>query len=166
MSPLPTEEGLALALQHLEQELLSPRNKDEISMASGIFVQRDLTLTQGFMPYFFKLFRTSVKQVDFKSLEKARFIINDWVEKRTKGECTGHGGCGVGIGTPLPAPRPNLPAPCPLQPERPHAFRIPITTVKVPGRTSGASLQCWGAKEKKSWFRGHSRVTALPRGVS
>ncbi|XP_049643849.1 plasminogen activator inhibitor 1 isoform X4 [Suncus etruscus] len=82
------EEGLALSLQQLQQELLSPTNKDEISMASGIFVQRDLTLTQDFMPYFFELFQTLVNQVDFKRLAEARFIINDWVEKRTKGMIT------------------------------------------------------------------------------
>lgn len=68
---------------------MGPWNKNEISTADAIFVQRDLELVQGFMPHFFKLFRTTVKQVDFLEVERARFIINDWVKRHTKGEWQG-----------------------------------------------------------------------------
>ncbi|XP_051017208.1 plasminogen activator inhibitor 1 [Acomys russatus] len=80
-----SEKGTAPALRRLSKELMGPWNKDEITTADAIFVQRDLELVQGFMPHFFKLFRTTVKQVDFSEAERARFIINDWVEKHTKG---------------------------------------------------------------------------------
>nr|XP_021519755.1 plasminogen activator inhibitor 1 [Meriones unguiculatus] len=81
-----SEKGTAPALRRLSRELVGPWNKDEISTADAIFVQRDLELVQGFMPNFFKLFRTTVKQVDFSEAERATFIINDWVERHTKGE--------------------------------------------------------------------------------
>ncbi|XP_039705208.1 plasminogen activator inhibitor 1 [Pteropus medius] len=77
--------GIAPALRQLYKELMGPWNKDEISIADAIFVQRDLKLIQGFMPYFFRLFRTTVKQVDFSEMERARFIVNDWVKRHTKG---------------------------------------------------------------------------------
>ncbi|EHB01686.1 Plasminogen activator inhibitor 1 [Heterocephalus glaber] len=67
------------------KELMGPWNKDEVSITDAIFVQRDLKLVKGFMPHFFRLFRTTVKQVDFTEVERARFIINDWVKTHTKG---------------------------------------------------------------------------------
>lgn len=71
---------------------MGPWNKNEITTADAIFVQRDLELVQGFMPHFFKLFRTTVKQVDFSEVERARFIINDWVQRHTKGKRVGKAG--------------------------------------------------------------------------
>ncbi|XP_012887193.1 PREDICTED: plasminogen activator inhibitor 1 isoform X2 [Dipodomys ordii] len=79
------EKGVAPGLRGLHGELLGPWNKDEISIMDAIFVQRDMRLVEGFMPHFFRLFRTTVKQVDFSEAEKARFIINDWVKRHTKG---------------------------------------------------------------------------------
>ncbi|XP_057551180.1 plasminogen activator inhibitor 1 [Hippopotamus amphibius kiboko] len=79
------EKDMAPALRQLYKELMGSWNKDEISTADAIFVQRDLKLVQGFMPHFFRLFRTTVKQVDFSEMERARFIINDWVKRHTKG---------------------------------------------------------------------------------
>ncbi|GAB5582759.1 glia-derived nexin [Prionailurus iriomotensis] len=79
------EKGMAPALRQLYKELMGPWNKDEISTADAIFVQRDLKLVKGFMPHFFRLFRTTVKQVDFSEVDRARFIINDWVKTHTKG---------------------------------------------------------------------------------
>lgn len=80
------EKGMAPALHRLYKELMGPWNKDKISTADAIFVQRDLELVHGFMPNFFRLFRTTVKQVDFSEVERARFIINDWVKRHTKGK--------------------------------------------------------------------------------
>ncbi|XP_037362811.1 plasminogen activator inhibitor 1 [Talpa occidentalis] len=82
------EKGMAPALRRLHKELLGPWNKDEISTANAIFVQRDLKLVPGFMSRFFRLFQTTVKQVDFSEVERARFIVNDWVKKHTKGMIT------------------------------------------------------------------------------
>lgn len=79
------EKGMAPSLRQLYKELMGPWNKDEISIADAVFVQRDLKLVQGFMPHFFRLFRTTVKQVDFSEMERARFIVNDWVKRHTKG---------------------------------------------------------------------------------
>uniref|UniRef100_A0AC11DDG9 Serpin family E member 1 n=1 Tax=Ovis aries TaxID=9940 RepID=A0AC11DDG9_SHEEP len=79
------EKGMAPALHRLYKELMGPWNKDEISTADAIFVQRDLELVRGFMPNFFRLFHTTVKQVDFSEVERARFIVNDWVKRHTKG---------------------------------------------------------------------------------
>ncbi|KAL1768705.1 plasminogen activator inhibitor 1 [Sigmodon hispidus] len=79
------EKDTAPALRQLSKELMRSQDKNEISTADAIFVQRDLKLVQGFMPHFFKHFRTTVKQVNFSEVERARFIINDWVEKHTKG---------------------------------------------------------------------------------
>lgn len=79
------EKGMAPAFHRLYKELMGPWNKDEISTADAIFVQRDLELVHGFMPNFFRLFRTTVKQVDFSEVERARFIVNDWVKRHTKG---------------------------------------------------------------------------------
>ncbi|XP_007517987.1 plasminogen activator inhibitor 1 [Erinaceus europaeus] len=82
------EPGLAPALHQLRAALLGAWNKDEVSTADAIFVQRDLELVPGFMPRFYQFFRTAVKQVDFSEVERARFIINDWVQKHTKGMIT------------------------------------------------------------------------------
>ncbi|XP_004587240.2 plasminogen activator inhibitor 1 [Ochotona princeps] len=79
------EQSTAPALRRLHQALMGPWNKDEVSTTDAIFVQRDLKLVPGFMPHFFRLFRTTVKQVDFSEVSRARFIINDWVKRHTKG---------------------------------------------------------------------------------
>ncbi|XP_008066832.1 plasminogen activator inhibitor 1 [Carlito syrichta] len=79
------EKGTALALRRLYKELMGPWNKDEISITDAIFVQRDLKLVQGFMPRFFRLFQNMVKQVDFSEVDRATFIVNDWVKTHTKG---------------------------------------------------------------------------------
>lgn len=57
-----------------------------VGLADAIFVQRDLELATDFLPRFHRLFRQTVKQVDFTEGERARCIINDWVQKHTAGE--------------------------------------------------------------------------------
>lgn len=86
------EQSTAPALRRLHQALMGPWNKDEVSTTDAIFVQRDLKLVPGFMRHFFRLFRTTVKQVDFSEVSRARFIINDWVKRHTKGEHAGKAG--------------------------------------------------------------------------
>ncbi|XP_003469954.1 plasminogen activator inhibitor 1 [Cavia porcellus] len=77
--------GMARSLLQVYKELTGSWNGDKVSITDAIFVQRDLRLVKGFMPYFFQLFRTTVKQVDFTEVDRARFIINDWVKKHTRG---------------------------------------------------------------------------------
>ncbi|XP_004705667.1 plasminogen activator inhibitor 1 [Echinops telfairi] len=79
------DKGTAPALRKLNKELMGPWNKDEISTTDAIFIQRDLPLLQGFMPHFFRLFRSTIKQVNFTEAERARAIINDYVKKHTRG---------------------------------------------------------------------------------
>ncbi|XP_028912157.1 plasminogen activator inhibitor 1 [Ornithorhynchus anatinus] len=81
----PDEKGLALDLRRLRKELTGPQNKDEVSTVDAVFVQRDVELVPGFMPHFFSAFRTTVKQVDFSEVDRALYIINDWVKKHTEG---------------------------------------------------------------------------------
>lgn len=100
---------MAPALRQLYKELMGPWNKDEITTTDAIFVQRDLKLVKGFMPRFFKLFHTTVKQVDFSEVERARFIINDWVKKYTKGEQAGNGGQSQGPAEKGDLQVPNIP---------------------------------------------------------
>ncbi|XP_007938164.1 plasminogen activator inhibitor 1 [Orycteropus afer afer] len=79
------EKGMAPVLRQLYKELMGPWNKDEISTTDAIFVQRDLKLVQGFMPKFFRLFHSTIKQVNFTEVKRARFIINDYVKRHTRG---------------------------------------------------------------------------------
>ncbi|KAJ6654911.1 hypothetical protein lerEdw1_006382 [Lerista edwardsae] len=50
-----------------------------------VVLERDLELAEDFLPRFRRLFRQTVKQVDFTEGERARHIINDWVQKHTEG---------------------------------------------------------------------------------
>uniref|UniRef100_H9G4Z2 Plasminogen activator inhibitor 1 n=1 Tax=Anolis carolinensis TaxID=28377 RepID=H9G4Z2_ANOCA len=71
-----------------------PRPEEEaeavtVSTADALFVQRDLVLKAGFLPSFQRVFRQAVKQVDFMEPDRARSIINAWVEKHTEGMIQG-----------------------------------------------------------------------------
>ncbi|XP_053117721.1 plasminogen activator inhibitor 1 [Hemicordylus capensis] len=79
------EWGVPRALRRLQKALTDPRNEDVVDTADAIFVQRDLELAPGFMPRFHRLFHQMVKQVNFTESERARRIINDWVQQHTKG---------------------------------------------------------------------------------
>ncbi|XP_062992573.1 plasminogen activator inhibitor 1 [Elgaria multicarinata webbii] len=79
------ESGVPRATRWLQKTLTDPRNKDVVDTADALFVQRDLPLVPGFMPRFHRVFRQMVKQVDFTESERARHIINAWVEQHTKG---------------------------------------------------------------------------------
>ncbi|XP_006889776.1 PREDICTED: plasminogen activator inhibitor 1 [Elephantulus edwardii] len=79
------DKDVASTLRHVHKELMAPWNKDMVKTVDAIFVQRDLELVQGFMPRFFRLFHSTVKQVNFTEAERARFIINDYVKRHTRG---------------------------------------------------------------------------------
>lgn len=80
-----TERGAPQALRWLHRELTAPWNQDRVDVADALFVQRDLELTPGFMKMFARVFRQTVKQVNFTECERARFIVNDWVRTSTHG---------------------------------------------------------------------------------
>ncbi|XP_015270345.1 PREDICTED: plasminogen activator inhibitor 1 [Gekko japonicus] len=79
------EKGVPGALRWLQKTLTDPDNQDLVETAEALFVQRDLPLTPGFMPRFYQMFRQMVKQVDFRESERARRIINVWVQQHTAG---------------------------------------------------------------------------------
>ncbi|KAL8176950.1 UNVERIFIED_CONTAM: Plasminogen activator inhibitor 1 [Gekko kuhli] len=79
------EKGVPGALRWLQKALTDPDNQDLVETAEALFVQRDLPLAPGFMPRFYQMFRQMVKQVDFRESERARRIINDWVQQHTAG---------------------------------------------------------------------------------
>ncbi|XP_048374058.1 plasminogen activator inhibitor 1 [Sphaerodactylus townsendi] len=80
-----SEKWVPRALRWLQKALTDPGNQDLVGMADALFVQRDLPLTPGFLPRFYQVFRQMVKQVDFTESERARHIINDWVQQHTEG---------------------------------------------------------------------------------
>ncbi|CAM4707195.1 plasminogen activator inhibitor 1 [Caretta caretta] len=79
------ERGVPQALRWLRKELTAPKNQDKVDVADALFVQRDLGLAPGFMKTFTRAFRQTVKQVNFTEGERARFIINAWVQDSTHG---------------------------------------------------------------------------------
>ncbi|XP_077169019.1 plasminogen activator inhibitor 1 [Paroedura picta] len=79
------EKGVPRALRWLQQALSDPAKEELVETAEALFVQRDLPLTPGFMPRFHQMFRQTVKQVNFTESERARGIINDWVQQHTAG---------------------------------------------------------------------------------
>ncbi|XP_062840164.1 plasminogen activator inhibitor 1-like isoform X1 [Anolis carolinensis] len=88
------ERGVPRALRQLQKALTEPRPEEEaeavtVSTADALFVQRDLVLKAGFLPSFQRVFRQAVKQVDFMEPDRARSIINAWVEKHTEGMIQG-----------------------------------------------------------------------------
>ncbi|XP_072833446.1 plasminogen activator inhibitor 1 isoform X2 [Pogona vitticeps] len=79
------ERGVPRSLRWLQKALTDPSKKDVVETADALFVQRDLVLASGFMPRFYRVFRQMVKQVNFTESERARHIINSWVEQHTAG---------------------------------------------------------------------------------
>ncbi|MEE6527124.1 hypothetical protein FKM82_028235, partial [Ascaphus truei] len=56
-----------------------------VHIADGLFVQRDLPLTPGFLRRFHTTFQRHVTQVNFTDQSQARDILNHWVENHTQG---------------------------------------------------------------------------------
>ncbi|XP_061445209.1 plasminogen activator inhibitor 1 [Rhineura floridana] len=79
------EWGVPRALRWLQKALMDPGNKDVVGTADALFVQRDLELVPEFMPRFHRVFRQMVKQVNFTESDRARHIINTWVQDHTEG---------------------------------------------------------------------------------
>lgn len=67
-----------------------------LAVVEGLFVGQGLTLTPGFVPLFTRtLGPRRLARVDFQRAERARALLNAWVQEQTQGETLGGsaGGC-------------------------------------------------------------------------
>ncbi|XP_053320129.1 plasminogen activator inhibitor 1 [Spea bombifrons] len=83
------ERAVFASLRRLREIICSPSTSGEdprsVHVADGLFVQRDLALTPGFLKRFQSAFQRHVIQVNFTDQEQARDILNQWVENQTDG---------------------------------------------------------------------------------
>ncbi|ABI99005.1 serpin-like protein [Deerpox virus W-1170-84] len=56
---------------------------DSINMANEVFVERNMVIYKNFMKRFKNIFNTTIKQVFFKNIKQATYIINDYIRKKT-----------------------------------------------------------------------------------
>lgn len=84
-----SERTVSAALRKLREEicgsLASSADAKSVHVADGLFVQRDLELTPGFLQRFYSTFRRHVTQIDFTDPSEAKDILNQWVENKTNG---------------------------------------------------------------------------------
>lgn len=59
--------------------------KSQFSTANGLWVKKDIPLKNSFLQNLNLSTPAEIKTVDFTDINKARALINDWVEKQTKG---------------------------------------------------------------------------------
>ncbi|XP_042330770.1 plasminogen activator inhibitor 1 [Sceloporus undulatus] len=83
------ERGVPRTLRRLQKALTYPKQQEAVAMADALFLQRTLALRPEFLPRYHRVFGQSVKQVDFGEPERARGIINAWVEQHTEGTIRG-----------------------------------------------------------------------------
>uniref|UniRef100_A0A8C5MFX5 Plasminogen activator inhibitor 1 n=1 Tax=Leptobrachium leishanense TaxID=445787 RepID=A0A8C5MFX5_9ANUR len=67
---------------HLQADSDGPSS---VHVADGLFVQRDLALTPGFLKRFWSTFQRHATQVNFTDPSQAKDILNKWVENQTEG---------------------------------------------------------------------------------
>ncbi|XP_002941247.2 plasminogen activator inhibitor 1 [Xenopus tropicalis] len=83
------EWAVALALNKLREQISGQQKSAEdpkpVHIADGLFVQRDLSLTPGFLQRFQATFHRHLSQVNFTDVAQAKDIINQWVENKTDG---------------------------------------------------------------------------------
>ncbi|KAM4676716.1 plasminogen activator inhibitor 1 [Discoglossus pictus] len=83
------ERTVYASLRRLREGICGPkRSSDEsrsVHVANGLFVQRDLPLTPGFLHRFKTNFQRPVTQVNFTNHSQAKDILNQWVENHTEG---------------------------------------------------------------------------------
>ncbi|KAG8543925.1 hypothetical protein GDO81_023387 [Engystomops pustulosus] len=83
-----SERTVSTSLRKLREKicgsLASGDNTKSVHVADGLFVQRDLELTPGFLQRFYSTFRRHVTQVNFTD-PQAKDILNQWVENQTDG---------------------------------------------------------------------------------
>ncbi|XP_076000409.1 plasminogen activator inhibitor 1 [Genypterus blacodes] len=74
--------GISRQLRLLQRELSS---EDGVEMASGVMVERKMSLEKGYRRGLAKAFQTHPHQVDFTRPEQALSVINAWVSDHTAG---------------------------------------------------------------------------------
>lgn len=77
-----TERGMPWQQRQLQRILSSERG---VEIASGVMVERKLSLEKGFRRALAKAFQTHPHQVDFTNPNQAIGIINAWVSDHTAG---------------------------------------------------------------------------------
>ncbi|XP_073417763.1 plasminogen activator inhibitor 1 [Dendrobates tinctorius] len=81
-----SERAVSMLLRKLREAICgSSEDTKSVHVADGLFVQRDLELTTGFLQRFFSTFRRHVTQVNFTDSSQAKDILNQWVENQTDG---------------------------------------------------------------------------------
>ncbi|KAM9313494.1 plasminogen activator inhibitor 1 [Gastrophryne carolinensis] len=84
-----SERTVSVALRKIRHQIssssVSGQTAANVHLADGLFVQRDITLTPGFLKRFHYTFKRPVTQVNFTDPSYARDVLNKWVEDQTDG---------------------------------------------------------------------------------
>ncbi|KAM4747596.1 plasminogen activator inhibitor 1 [Rhinophrynus dorsalis] len=84
------ERAVSASLRKLREAICGPQTSSDedpksVHVADGLFVQRDLPLTSGFLKRFQTTFQRHVTQINFTEPTQAKDILNQWVENNTDG---------------------------------------------------------------------------------
>lgn len=86
----PLERTVSAALRKIRHKIsgsnVSGEQSTRVNLADGLFIQRDLDLTPGFLKRFQAIFQRHVAQINFTDPLQAKDILNKWVENQTDGE--------------------------------------------------------------------------------
>lgn len=86
----PLERTVSTALRKIRHQIsgsnVSGEHATRVNLADGLFIQRDLDLTPGFLKRFQAIFQRHVAQINFTDPLQAKDILNQWVENQTDGE--------------------------------------------------------------------------------
>lgn len=77
-----TERGVSRQQRLLQRDVSS---EDGVEVASGVMVERKMSLEKGYRRALAKAFQTHPHQVDFTRPEQAVTVINSWVSDHTAG---------------------------------------------------------------------------------
>lgn len=84
-----SERTVSTALRKIRHQIsgsnVSGEHATRVNLADGLFIQRDLDLTPGFLKRFQAIFQRHVAQINFTDPLQAKDILNQWVENQTDG---------------------------------------------------------------------------------
>uniref|UniRef100_A0A4W3JNC9 Plasminogen activator inhibitor 1 n=1 Tax=Callorhinchus milii TaxID=7868 RepID=A0A4W3JNC9_CALMI len=78
------EQGIPTAIRQLQKDITAKSNQDIVHSANAMFIQRNMTLTRGFVKSCRRAFHSRPKQVFFQNPKLATHIINKWVQAQTR----------------------------------------------------------------------------------
>lgn len=84
----PTERGMSRQQRLLQRDVSS---EDGVETASGVMVERKMSLEKGYRRALAKAFQTHPHQVDFTKPDQAVSVINSWVSDHTAGNHLANG---------------------------------------------------------------------------